>query len=43
MFNLKNKKIVIFGGTGEVMGNIAISLNNSCAQCIIIGRKLKEI
>ena len=42
MFNLKNKKIVIFGGTGELMGNIAISLNNSGAQCIIIGRKLKE-
>ena len=42
MFNLKNKKILIFGGTGELMGNIATSLNNSGAQCIIIGRKLKE-
>ena len=42
MFDLKNKKIVIFGGTGELMGNIAISLNISGAQCIIIGRKLKE-
>ena len=42
MFNLKNKKIVIFGGTGELMGNIAISLNNSGAKCIIIGRKNKE-
>ena len=42
MFNLKNKKIVIFGGTGELMGNIAISLNNSGAKCIILGRKVKE-
>ena len=42
MFNLKNKKVLIFGGTGELMGNIAISLNNSGAQCIIIGRRLKE-
>ena len=42
MFNLKNKKIVIFGGTGELMGNIAISLNVSGAKCIIIGRKLKK-
>jgi len=42
MFDLKNKKIVIFGGTGELMGNIAVSLNESGAQCIVIGRKLKD-
>ena len=43
---LKDKKIVIFGGTGELMGNITIGLCKQGAQIIIIGRdseKAKKI
>ncbi len=42
MFNLLSKNILIFGGTGELMGNIAISLHQSCANVIVIGRTLKK-
>tara|TARA_B100000886_G_C20421280_1_gene491740 strand:- start:1786 stop:2565 length:780 start_codon:yes stop_codon:yes gene_type:complete len=38
MFDLSNKKILIFGGTGELMGTIALGLNKQNAQVIIIGR-----
>ena len=39
---LNNKKIVIFGGTGELMGNIALGLSKQGAQVIIIGRDLEK-
>lgn len=39
---LKDKKILIFGGTGELMGNIAIGLSKQEAQIIIIGRNIKK-
>ena len=42
MFNLNNKNILIFGGTGELMGKIAVSLQESNANVIIVGRTLKE-
>ena len=38
MFNLKDRTIMIFGGTGELMGNIAIGLAKQNAKVIIIGR-----
>ena len=42
MFDLNNKNILIFGGTGELMGKIAVSLQESNANVIIVGRTLKE-
>ena len=42
MFDLSNKNILIFGGTGELMGKIAVSLHESNANVIIVGRTLKE-
>jgi len=42
MFDLTGKKILIFGGTGELMSNIAISLYESNAKVIVIGRSIKE-
>ena len=38
MFDLNNKTILIFGGTGELMGNIAIGLSAQGSKVIIIGR-----
>lgn len=38
METLRGKKIVIFGGTGELMGHIALGLAQQHSQIIIIGR-----
>lgn len=38
METLRGKKIVIFGGTGELMGHIALGLAQQQARIIIIGR-----
>lgn len=38
METLEGKKIVIFGGTGELMGHIALGLAQQQARIIIIGR-----
>ncbi len=38
MYNLENKTILIFGGTGELFGNIALNLCQNQAKVIIIGR-----
>ena len=38
MYDLSNKIILVFGGTGELMGNIAIGLFDNKAKVIIIGR-----
>lgn len=42
MFDLSNKTILIFGGTGELMSSIATSLYKNNAKVIIIGRNLKQ-
>ena len=42
MFDLSNKIILIFGGTGELMGNVAIGLAFQYAKVIIIGRSINK-
>lgn len=46
MYDLSDKIILVFGGTGELMGKIAIGLFENKAQVIIVGRdeeKAKKI
>lgn len=42
MYDLLNKTILIFGGTGELMGNVAIGLKKNLATVIIIGRDITK-
>ncbi len=42
MYSFKGKKFIIFGGTGELMGNISLGLAEQGAQILIIGRDLKK-
>ena len=41
MFNLSDKTVLIFGGTGELLSNISITLCNYGAKVIVVGRKIK--
>ena len=40
MYDLSNKIILIFGGTGELMSNIGIELLQQNASIIVIGRNV---
>ena len=42
MFDLTNKVVMIFGGTGVLFSNVAISLSNNGAHVIIVGRNVKK-
>lgn len=42
MYSFKDKKFIIFGGTGELMGNISLGLAQQGASIIIIGRDSKK-
>lgn len=42
MFDFTNKVVLIFGGTGVLMGNLAINLSLCKAKVIIVGRSLKD-
>ena len=42
MYDLSEKTILIFGGTGELMGNIAIGLQQQKSNVIIIGRNVDK-
>ena len=42
MHNFINKVVLIFGGTGVLMGNLAINLSLCKAKVIIVGRSLKD-
>ncbi len=42
MFNLTNKTVLIFGGTGELLSNISITLHNYGAKVIVVGRNIKS-
>ena len=42
-FDIKDKIFVIFGGTGELFGTIAVELANLEAKVIIIGRSKEKV